>query len=189
MDDTSTTTDPAHTLLSDAFARIHEQVASVTDDLPVDALAYRVDPDANTIAWLVWHAARAEDAQVADLAGEDQAWHADDWVDRYDLSLDPGDTGYGATTEQVGALDDVTVDLLTGYHEATHARTVAYLDRLTTEELTRVVDDGYDPPVTVAIRLVSVIGDSLAHLGQAAYVKGVAERVSVANRTEGSATN
>ncbi|MGI8755578.1 MAG: mycothiol transferase [Acidimicrobiales bacterium] len=169
---------PARTLLADAFSRIHEQVASVTDGLGPDALRYRADPDANTIAWLVWHLTRAQDAQVADLADEDSVWRSDGWVDRFDLSLAPDATGYGASTDEVGALDGATTELLTGYHEATNLRTVAYLDRLTADELARVVDDSHDPPVTVAIRLVSVIGDCLAHLGQAAYVKGLADRAA-----------
>lgn len=169
-------TEPARTVLADAFDRVHEQVASVTDGAGAEVLRYRADPEANTVAWLVWHLTRAQDAQVADLAGEASAWHADGWADGFDLALGPDATGYGATTEEVGALDDVTVELLTGYHEATNARTVAYLDALTVDELARVVDDSYDPPVTVAARLVSVIGDCLAHLGQAAYVRGLAER-------------
>ena len=36
-----------------------------------------------------------------------------------------------------------------------------------------MVDEHWDPPVTAGVRLVSVIGDALQHLGQAAYVKGL----------------
>jgi hypothetical protein len=36
-----------------------------------------------------------------------------------------------------------------------------------------VVDLNWDPPVTLAVRLVSVINDDLQHGGQAAYVRGM----------------
>jgi hypothetical protein len=42
--------------------------------------------------------------------------------------------------------------------------------------LDRVVDTRWDPPVTLAVRLVSVISDDLQHVGQAAFVRGIAER-------------
>jgi hypothetical protein len=35
------------------------------------------------------------------------------------------------------------------------------------------VDQSWDPPVTAGVRLISIVGDCLQHLGQAAYVKGL----------------
>ena len=67
-------------------------------------------------------------------------------------------------------------DLLAEYHRAVHELTMSYLDDLTSEELDRIVDTRWDPPVTTSVRLVSVIGDTLQHLGQAAYVRGLASR-------------
>ena len=59
------------------------------------------------------------------------------------------------------------------YHEAVHQQTLAYLDRVDADELDRVIDRNWDPPVTAGVRLVSLLGDCLQHLGQAAYVKGL----------------
>jgi hypothetical protein len=36
-----------------------------------------------------------------------------------------------------------------------------------------VVDEAYDPPVTLGVRLVSVLSDDLQHVGQAAYARGL----------------
>jgi hypothetical protein len=47
---------------------------------------------------------------------------------------------------------------------------------LSEADLTRVVDRNWDPPVTVSVRLVSVIADDLQHVGQAAYVRGILQR-------------
>ena len=39
-----------------------------------------------------------------------------------------------------------------------------------------MVDESWDPPVTLAVRLVSVIADDLQHAGQAAYLHGLVQR-------------
>jgi uncharacterized damage-inducible protein DinB len=71
---------------------------------------------------------------------------------------------------------DVDAEILAGYVDAVHARTVEYLDTLTAEDLDRVIDENWDPPVTLAVRLVSVVSDDLQHIGQAAFIRGVVER-------------
>ena len=53
-----------------------------------------------------------------------------------------------------------------------HAATASYVAGLAPEDLDRVVDERWDPPVTLAVRLVSVISDDLQHAGQAAYARG-----------------
>ena len=44
---------------------------------------------------------------------------------------------------------------------------------VTDADLSRVVDEGWDPPVTLGVRLVSVISDGLQHAGQAAFIRGI----------------
>jgi uncharacterized protein DUF664 len=57
-----------------------------------------------------------------------------------------------------------------------HARTLEFLAGLTEPDLDRIVDRRWDPPVTLGVRLVSVIDDDAQHVGQAAFVRGVLER-------------
>jgi uncharacterized damage-inducible protein DinB len=57
-----------------------------------------------------------------------------------------------------------------------HGRTAEFLQGLSDEDLDRVVDERWDPPVTLGVRLVSVIGDDLQHAGQAALLRGLLER-------------
>ena len=47
---------------------------------------------------------------------------------------------------------------------------------LTDRDLDRVVDERWDPPVTLGVRLVSVISDDLQHAGQAALIRGIFDR-------------
>jgi len=67
----------------------------------------------------------------------------------------------------------VEADLLAEYLRAVHERTTSYLATLTADDLDRVIDTRWDPPVTLAVRLVSVVSDDLQHAGQAAYVRGL----------------
>ena len=67
--------------------------------------------------------------------------------------------------------------LLLGYFEEVDENTVAYLRTLSDADLEQVIDSSWDPPVTVGVRLVSVIADDLQHVGQAAYVRGVVQRL------------
>ena len=163
-------------LLIDAFGRIPDEVRLATEHLGADALSWRPDADANSIAWLVWHLTRVQDDHVSDLAGIEQAYVADGWADRFGLPPDVHDIGYGHTTEQVAAVRVDAPDLLVAYFEAVHARTGDYLTTIDSAELDRICDTRWDPPVTVGVRLVSVINDCYQHVGQARYVRGLWER-------------
>lgn len=164
-------------LLNDALDRVHNQVPAVVDGLDEDALAWRPDDGANSIAWLLWHLTRIEDDHVADVAGEEQAWTANGWYDRFALPFPPAEHGYGHGAEEVGQVR-VSAELLAGYSADVAARTSAYVGSLGPSDLDRVVDTRWDPPVTLGVRLVSVLGDVHAHIGQAAYVRGLWERRS-----------
>ncbi|WP_246456146.1 mycothiol transferase [Nocardioides mesophilus] len=172
-------TSAATDLLIDALDRVREGVHEVVDGLDRGQLAARVDDGANSIAWLVWHLTRIEDDHVAGVAGTDQVWHTEGWYDRFGLPLPRHDHGYGHTAEQVASVV-VEPDLLLGYHDATHAAAVAYLRTLEDAEMSRVVDTRWDPPVTLAVRLVSVVNDCTQHVGQAAFARGILQR-----RTQG----
>ncbi|PZF81964.1 mycothiol transferase [Jiangella anatolica] len=166
-------------LLIDAFGRIRERVHATVGGLTPSQLAHRVDPDANSIAWLVWHLTRIQDDHVAEVAGIDQVWSSGGWAGRFDLPFPAGATGYGHTSADVAAVR-ADPELLIGYHDATHEITEGFLRELDDETLDRVVDEGWDPPVTMGVRLVSVIGDNYQHIGQAAFVRGIVTRLGIA---------
>jgi uncharacterized damage-inducible protein DinB len=140
-----------------------------------DQLGERLDAEANTIAWLVWHLTRVQDDHVAEVAGRDQVWSTGGWRERFDLPFDAQATGYGHSRQDVAAVQ-VSAALLLGYADAVHEQTVRYVRGLSDTDLDRVVDTAWDPPVTLAVRLVSVISDDLQHAGQAAFIRGVLDR-------------
>ena len=166
---------PARDLLVDSFTRIRDLVVELTDGLTEDESTFRPAPEANTPGWLLWHLTRVQDDHIAGLAGIQQAWPS--WRHRFGLPFGDWVTGYGQGPDEVAAVR-VSGDLLAGYHADVHDLTLRYVEPIDAGELARVVDTNWDPPVTAAVRLVSVLGDVLQHLGQAAYVRGLAERAS-----------
>jgi hypothetical protein len=164
-------------ILIDAFSRIRENVHRAATGLDAAGLAFRPDPDANSIAWLVWHLTRIQDDHVAEIAGRPQAWQEGSWAEQLGATGNLADTGYGHTSEQVAAIRPTGPDLLLDYHDTVSGRTADYLQTVTADELGRVIDTYYDPPVTVGVRLVSVLNDNLQHGGQARYVRGMLERL------------
>ena len=162
-------------MVRDAFERIRDTVHPAANGLSESELTYRVDAEANSIAWLVWHLTRIQDDHVAGLAGTPQVWTENGWFERFDLPFDASDTGYGHDPDAVAAVRVGARELL-GYFEDVHAATTVYLDTLGDEDLDRVVDRSWDPPVTVGVRLVSVVADDLQHVGQAAFIRGIVHR-------------
>jgi uncharacterized damage-inducible protein DinB len=155
------------------YGRLPDLVRAAVDGLTPDELARPPAPGANTVGWLVWHLTRVQDDHVAEVAGRPQVWAEGDWAGRFGLDPATTDTGYGWSAEQVAALRPESADVLVAYHDAVAERTTAFLATLTDADLDRVVDERWDPPVTLGVRLVSVANDDLEHVGQAAYVRGI----------------
>lgn len=160
-------------VLTDGFTRIEESTAAALEGLTVEQLHHRPTPTANSIAWLVWHLTRVQDDHVAGVAGTEQVYVSEGWHERCALPLPVADHGYGHSAEQVGMVQVEGPELLLDYLRAVTRQTVRYLESLTEEDLSTVVDTRWDPPVTLSVRLVSVVSDDLQHAGQAAYLRGL----------------
>ncbi|MER5377557.1 DinB family protein [Streptomyces sp. NPDC002553] len=163
----------AKDILIDAYGRVREEVHAAVEGLDADELNARPTAETNSVAWLVWHLTRVQDDHVADAFGLDQVWPSQDWEKRFGLDLPRLDTGYGHSAAQVARVRVDSPALLTGYHDAVHAQTLQALRTMTAADLGRIVDERWDPPVTLGVRLVSVLSDDLQHVGQAAYARGL----------------
>ena len=162
-------------LLIDAFDRVRETVHEVLDGLTDDQLTHRLDADANSIAWLVWHLTRVQDDHVAGVADIEQVHTTQGFAERFGFPFDDGDVGYGHSSADVAVVRADT-ELLRTYHDAVHRLTVDYVATLTDDDLPRIVDPVWNPPVTLAVRLISVVNDTSQHAGQAAFVRGILDR-------------
>ena len=163
-------------LLGDAFGRITGIVHRAVDGLAPEQLTIRVDDQANTISWLVWHLTRIQDDHIANAAGTEQVYTSGGWVDRFALPFEPTDTGYGHSSDEVASVLVESGELLTDYYEAVFQQTIRFVESLTDNDLSRIVDESWDPPVTLGVRLVSVLSDNLQHAGQVAFVRGIIDR-------------
>jgi hypothetical protein len=159
------------------YGRIPPLVEQVLDGLDVGQLTQRVGDEANPIGWLVWHLTRVQDHHVSELLDTDQIYlDGSGWPARFGSPAEANDVGYGHTPAQVDRVRPESARSLVDYHAAVDARTRTLLAGLTPEGCSEVVDRRWDPPVTLGVRLVSIADDSLQHLGQAAYVRGLIGR-------------
>jgi uncharacterized damage-inducible protein DinB len=161
-------------LLIDGFSRVQDVVHEVLAGLSIDDLTFRIDAKANSIDWLIWHLTRVQDDHVAAVAGLDQVW-LEGWQQRAALPFAETETGYGQDAAEVAEVR-LPAEFLAGYYDAAHTQTVSFVRGLRDADLSRIVDNRWDPPVTLGVRLVSVISDDLQHAGQAAFVRGILER-------------
>jgi len=167
-------------LISDALGRIRETVADTLYGLTAEQLTYRIDADANTIAWLIWHLTRVQDDHVAAAFGVPQVWTDGGWAARFGLPPGSTDTGYGHNRVQVAAVSEAcaAAELLGDYHDAVYEQSVKLVSGITDADLDQVVDTSWRPPVTLGVRLISVLNDDAQHAGQAAFVRGIVLRAS-----------
>jgi uncharacterized damage-inducible protein DinB len=163
----------AKDILIDGFSRIREEVHATVEGLGPDDLHARPSDGANSIAWLVWHLTRVQDDHIADAFDLDQVWLTQDFQKTFGLDLPRHDTGYGHTPAKVAKVRVDSGALLTGYYDAVHEQSLQALRSLAAKDLERIVDERWDPPVSLGVRLVSVLSDDLQHIGQAAYVRGL----------------
>ena len=161
-------------LLIDQFDRLPDLVEGAVDGLSAEQLTWAPAPGANTIGWLVWHLARVQDDHIAEVLGAEQIWVTGDWGRRFGLGkTDAGNNGYGHSPQEVAAVRPESAEALVDYYTAVAARTREFVEGLGEDDLDRIVDERWSPPVTLGVRLVSIVGDDLQHVGQAAYLRGL----------------
>ena len=163
----------ARDVLSEAASRPVTEAKALVNTLPEGALNAHAGGHTNSIAWLLWHAGRQMDVQLAQLNGEPQVWHSQGFNSRFNLG-ELGDTeGYGHTAEQARAVVVEDAALLVEYLGAATAALSEYIAGLSEAELDDVIDTSWTPHVTRGVRLVSMIDDAAQHVGQAAYAAGI----------------
>src|SRR4051794_30656013 len=160
-------------LLLELYGRIPPSARRTVEGVDLARLTEAPAPNANTIAWLVWHLARVQDHHVAEILDTEQIWITADWARRFGLDPDPANTGYGHRAEDIASIRPEQPHVLLEYLDAVDHRTRTMLHDLSPAGLDRIVDRRWDPPVTLGVRLVSIADDSLQHAGQAAYIRGL----------------
>lgn len=162
-------------LLTDAARRPLDTAAVVLQGLDPETLNVLPGGTGNSISWLVWHAARQLDVQLAELSGRPSVWETGGWAAKLGIDRAADDFGFGDTPEAVAAVRVADPEQLRAHLEACVEALVTYVATLSAADLDVIVDDSWDPPVSRGVRLVSIIDDAAVHLGQAAYARGLVE--------------
>lgn len=160
-------------LLIEEYGRLPDLVSGAVADLELDQLTAAPVPGANTVAWLVWHLTRVQDHHISELLDAEQRYITEGWHERFGRGPDPEDHGYGHSAADVASVRPQALGDLIAYYDSVHARTIDFLRTVSASDLDRVVDDRWDPPVTLGVRLASVLDDDTQHVGQASYVRGL----------------
>ncbi|MDW3216628.1 MAG: DUF664 domain-containing protein [Ilumatobacteraceae bacterium] len=160
-------------LYLELYGRIPPLAEQAVDGLGPESLCAPPRPGANTVGWLIWHLARVQDHHISELMSVEQLWQRPGCAARFGLRPDPSNTGYGHSADDVLTVRPDSTDAVLEYLGEVDARTRGYLGTIDAAGLDRIVDDSWDPPVTLGVRLVSVADDCLQHVGQANYVRGL----------------
>lgn len=160
-------------LLLELYGRIPPLIREAVDGLDAAQLTRQPALRGNTIGWLIWHMSRVQDDHVAEILDLPQIWVGADHAIRFGLTADPTNTGWGHTIDEMLAVRPDGPGSLLDYFDAVDRRTRGMLEGLRRTDLDRIVDRRWDPPVTLGVRLISIADDSLQHVGQALYLRGI----------------
>lgn len=131
-----------HTILHGYFLGDVEAAATP------EQLRTRPHPRVNSIAWNLWHVARAEDFGVNCFVADRPQVLNTEWMRRMNLPLRHG--GSGMSLEEVDALGAaVSLEGLNAYRLAVAESTREVLGRLGTIDLTRTLDDARLRPIMI----------------------------------------
>ena len=169
----STNATPWPTLLTASLDRSRERFDRALDGVTVEQAntqpAPTTAPRIDSLTWLAWHAAREIDLQVSALAGTDALWTSAGFSRRFALPLPDDTEDWRHAPEQAALVRVSDLAVLTDYLDAAYALIRDYLTGLGPASLDEVIDRSWQPPVTRASRLASIIDDAAQHSGQAVY--------------------
>ena len=163
------------------FEDIGVRLYRALDGLTFDELNWRPRPEANSVAFIVWHVARVEDCWFQRfLADTTEVWVARGWHER--LGLPEESWGYGYSVERLAAFPALREEDLRGYFDAVRKSTLIRLRDMTEADLDRVPGRSPFPgspsssrfaEFTVARMFRQLIGEEYQHLGHVNYIRGL----------------
>lgn len=123
--------------------------------VPEDLMRMRPHEKVNSIAWIIWHMTRAEDAGMNRFVADTlQVMGTGGWMQK--MNLPWRDLGSEMTLDEVDELSRlIDIQALHAYSDAVHARSQEIIDRIDRVDLDYVVPDEH-------VRKV-VIDEGLAH--------------------------
>jgi hypothetical protein len=171
-------------VLYDLLETQHKAVNNEFAGLGEEALNWRPDAEANSIAITLWHLARVADFVLTHrLEGrpvEEQRWFSDGQAER--TGYDPRGVGAGGmgiltgyTQEEVAALPPMSGDDLQAYHHTVYTALLAHLAALPDDSLAQPVPgEGTQRPHYFWYRVILL--DATRHMGEMQAIKALWQR-------------
>ena len=151
------------------------------DGLTFEEVNWRPRPEANSIAFIVWHVARVEDGWFQHFVRDaTEIWIEQSWYDR--LGLPEKSSGFGYSVEQLAAFPALRLEDLRSYFDAVRKSTLICLRDMTEADLDRVLGRSPFPDspsssqlaaFTIARMFRQLIGEEYQHLGHVNYIRGL----------------
>ena len=154
--------------LSECF----EKLRRALDGLSEDELSWRPALESNTIDWLVWHMARAEDEWInTRLRNTEAIWVRDGLAER--IGSDDTGSGFGQSADEIRTMPAFDVPLVMEYYEAVRKGTSEYFanEMRDTDPLEAIPQSG-KYTLTYGGVLGHLLCEEAEHLGQIEYLRG-----------------
>jgi len=153
------------------IGNMHQSLLSDVEGLKNEQLKWKPTHQANPIAFLFWHAARAEDETVSEWRKKDSIWKENQWYLKFKLD----EKSYGTDFQEadVNKIAGLPFHQVIAYAEKVFRDTQIYIQSLDEDKLD-YTPNPERPNWTTAQMLNSlVISHGWWHIGEIRYVKGL----------------
>ena len=141
------------------------------DTMTQQEIMWRPACGCNSMGLILFHVARSEDSFVqARLQGKPQIWESEKWYNK--LNMAESETGSHYTIDQVNAFPVPDMKDLRGYYDAVRARTLDYLNGLTSGAFDKTVKLPFGE-FTVAGVFSIIVSHTAQHMGEISYLRGM----------------
>jgi hypothetical protein len=155
------------------------------DDLSPEALHWRPDEDANSIALTAWHCCRALDVLAVrvldDRPVEQELWYAEGWAAA--TGYDPDGKGWGGlgnlagyTPQEVSEVPLLSAQELQRYLQAACEALCDCIERLPADALDLPASGWPGQPQSAYFCIRNFVMDGLGHLGEIKAIRAMWER-------------
>ena len=150
-------------------AGVRRQTDEAMKDLTVEQFNWTPPGSANPISAIFVHFLNSEDAFVqTQMQGKPKIWDEGGWAEKTGVKVPPG---YSGGWEEVRNMT-LSLEPLLAYQQAVRAATDAVLEKLTPDELNRVVKTARGER-SVATIFTLVVNHALIHSGEIGALKGI----------------
>jgi hypothetical protein len=153
------------------FDFLQAALVKITDGLSAEELSWQPGVS-NPIAFLMLHIAHSEDINIMTrLQGKPKIWVSGKWYEKFGLPAE--ETTFGWTEEQLSSFKFPGVKEMLAYSDAVRVETKKYLEKLTPEELNRIVNVSYMGDIPIGKLFARMIIHLSGHIGEMSYIRGL----------------